>query len=165
MAKNLIEAATSLESLMKELEPIEIYREMRNASARVGRSIRKQAVESFKSKASGIESVDELADNVVLTNYRKAFGFHVTVLKRAKNGSHSKTDHLNRHGLWKPVLQWLQGGTAQRATRKGGYNRGRITPLHFMDPLTAKVDQGAKLLEADLDKHIDKIIKRHNNRL
>lgn len=157
----LIDMNREIHEIFHELSPKERMKAMRNTMGKVARDIRKIAVKDLSAlnyvarppkgmKAKG-NRAKKLKSNIVAIPYRRAIGFHVTVASRqARAGGHTKVDHLNRWGQWKPAARWLDTGTAKQEARP------------FMDNAARELARVESYITQTFEEKVRKVAEKHN---
>lgn len=162
MAKTLIDMSRELDEIFHELSPKERMKAMRNTMAKIGREIRRQATDdlgnlNYVPKRKGKKGkpvknrAKSLKKNTILVSYRRRIGFHVTVASRsARAGGHTKVDHKNRWGKWKPAARWLDTGTEKQEARP------------FMENAERKLDGYEYRIKEIFEEKVADIARKHN---
>lgn len=162
MAMTVAGMQKELKEIFHELSPKERLKAMRNTMGTIAREIRKQAVQDlghlnyetkprYKGGKPGKNNAKSLKKNIVYKAYRRAIGFHVTVATRqARAGGHTKVDHLNRWGKWKPAARWLDTGTKKQEAHP------------FMENAQRKLDSYETRIKDVFEQKINKIVEKHN---
>lgn len=118
--------------------------------------------------SSGIAHASKLKRGIRLRVYPRGGGFMITVKPHGKQGY-----HVNRFGLEKPVLMWVEEGTKGRYVRHGGGQRTKISDGHwrtlgrrkgqmpayrFLDGVES---QGVPVIEREMPQAIeDQVVRR-----
>ena len=117
-----------------QLSPAKRRTALKGAFRRCGNEVRKVALTNLRAAVHPQGDRRDFEKGVRLIMFKQSAGFRVACSydPKTKEGAHT-----NRHGLRKPVLMWLEDGTAQRATKsrsgRTGHNTGRITRQGFLD--------------------------------
>ena len=168
MANDIDYDDSNLMKMFEELSPAKRVKALKHAFRRAGGQVKKRACSNLQAalkSARSNESARTLKRGIQVIVFKKKAGFRVTIGSRASytNAKGKKVKevgmHVNRRGQHKPVLVWLEGGTAERYSRvtrrdgkrtlqKKGY-RGFVRATHFMHdtrnqmegPITSEVRQ------------------------
>lgn len=146
-----------LKEIFHELTPKERLSAMRSTMGKISREIRRQATtdlgalsyEARPPKGKKTKNrAKALKKTVVAVAYRRAIGFHVTVASRkARAGGHTRVDHQNRWGQWKPAARWLNDGTVRQEARpfmEGAERKLNSYESHIKEVFEAKVEEVAR---------------------
>lgn len=146
---------TNLRRLFDALSPKERRKALTAAFRREARKVRRVAVQNLR---AGVRSNSGLERGIRASVFRRAAGFKVTIGSKKECTRRGRTRsvwtgmsfHRNRRGLEKPVLIWLEAGTARRSTvtaywkpkarfradgrwRMTGNDRGAVRAVRFME--------------------------------
>lgn len=161
----LIDLEQKCEQLFHELSPRERMNTMRNTMGKVSRDIRRMAVNDLKSLSystkprykkgpAGRGNAKALRRNIVLTVYRRAVGFNVSVLSRkAKKGGKTAVDHTNRWGRNVPAAFWLNHGTKRQPARP------------FLTNAQRSASESSVKVRDVFRQKITDMVKKHNARV
>lgn len=156
------EMQKELKEIFHELSPRERMKAMRSTMVKIGREVRTKARSdlgalSYQTKPRhkrdkpGKNRAKSLKTNVRLVTYRRRIGFHVTVAARqAAAGGHTKVDHLNRWGKWKPAARWLDTGTEKQEARP------------FMENAQRMLDSYESRIKEVFEEKVEEIASKHN---
>lgn len=153
MADTITYDDSKLRKFFAEMDPRTRAKALRSGLLRTANTVRKAARANLM--ATGVHNARQLCRGIRSRVGRKTVGFAVTIRAtpgRGGTGRGARGMHLNRQGLRKPVLGWLELGTAARRLRLGsargagkgrrrvsaGERRGRLRPLGFMQKTRAQ---------------------------
>lgn len=132
MSSDIYYDDSELRELFHDLEPKMRMKAFRAGFMRAARKVRNRAVSNLRE--SGIKSNSRLERKIRASMLRRGgAGFKVTIQAFKKSGMYK-----NRFGKLKPVLPWLERGTAFRYTRKNHAYRGFIHTHGFMGKTKAE---------------------------
>lgn len=154
------ELSSKLHKLIKELDPEQYRKGLRATYRKVANKIRGDAVQSLNSKGFHVRgNKADWAKGIRPRVYSRSGGFMVTVKPRQKG---NKSMHENRQGLLKPVLYWLDDGTAERRTKtqtkvfrraRRGHRTGRIRAANILKPAE---DKARGYVVPEIEKTLEK---------
>lgn len=155
MADTITYDDSKLRRFFAQMDPRTRAKALRGGLLRTANTVRKVARTNLM--ATGVHNAEQLCRGIRSRVERKTIGFAVTIkAKPGKRGSGEgeKGMHVNRQGLKRPVLGWLELGTLSRKLRSGsargvgkghrkataGERRGRLKPLRFMQKTEAQTE-------------------------
>lgn len=179
MADTITYDDSKLRKFFAAMDPRTRAKALRGGLLRTANTVRKVARANLA--ATGVHNADQLARGIRSRVERKTIGFAVTIKsKPGKRGSGQgeKGMHLNRQGLKKPVLGWLELGTVSRKTKGGnklrtgpgrgrryictGERRGSMKPLRFMQKTESQTESVVTRTMHDMVRDsVVKTAKRH----
>lgn len=179
MADTITYDDSKLRRFFAQMDPRTRAKALRGGLLRTANTVRKVARTNLM--ATGVHDAEKLCRGIRSRVERKAIGFAVSIKAKAgRRGTDQgeKGMHLNRQGLKKPVLGWLELGTVSRTIKSkvrngrtrgamvvkapGGYitvdrRRGRLKPLRFMQKTKAQTE--ATVTHTMRDMVRDSVIK------
>lgn len=150
MSESVESVNKDLRALAHELSDKELGRALRGALRQAAGIVRRQAARNVRS--SGVRNAGSLAKNILTAAPygRDKLGFRVYLSNRAR-----KAMHMNRRGVLKPVLFWLEDGTTSRGVRKAG-------PIGALDAAERSTASEAESRIGEMfDKQVEKRLKKH----
>lgn len=118
-----------LQGLFAALSPANRKKVIKTACRKVGRSLRKVAVNNLR--ATGLNHAEELSKGIRVVVFKREAGFRITAATRKANrkGKGERGMHTNRKQQKKPILAWAETGTALRMVKTTKpiifYSRGK----------------------------------------
>lgn len=158
----LDEAQIMLKQIEAELSPKEMKRSIKGALLKEARRVRRVA-SGYLRKASVFKGGRKLHNaSIVAKNIRaKVFkdfgGFIVAANPYGKVGY-----HRNRKGLEKPVLMWVNGGTAMRTRAGAKGSNGAMPSVDFIGQAERTALPGSiKNIVVNYQSNVLRVIRRH----
>ena len=155
---------TRLEKLIASLTPRRPAALLRSAMRRPARDIKKRAEAIMLSGVGHVRDRRALRKGIWTRVYKRTPGFQVTVASR-KPGDVNHYPSRMRSGAGArmlPVALWLEGGTADRVTRKGGYARGGLRAIGFLTQAKQETEASTvRRIEEETVKRLEKLAQRY----